>query len=44
MTRRSDGRPTTCLIVIGNEVLSKRTRDANVRQLAIWLEGMGLIV
>ena len=26
--------PTACLLVIGNEVLSGRTQDANIRYLA----------
>jgi molybdenum cofactor synthesis domain-containing protein len=42
MTQRSHGGPTACLLVIGNEVLSGRTRDANVQHLATWLEGVGL--
>ena len=33
---------TACLIIIGNEVLSGRTRDANLQQLATWLEDKGI--
>ena len=29
------GNPTACLLVIGNEVLSGRTQDANIRFLAL---------
>jgi len=29
--------PTACLLVIGNEVLSGRTRDANIQYLATHL-------
>ena len=29
-----DANPTACLLVIGNEVLSGRTQDANIRFLA----------
>ena len=29
--------PTACLLVIGNEVLSGRTQDANIRFLALGL-------
>ena len=31
----SETNPTACLLVIGNEVLSGRTQDANIRFLAI---------
>ncbi len=36
------GSPTACLIVIGNEVLSGRTRDANLQALAHRLTGQGI--
>ncbi len=39
----SEQRPVTaCLIVIGNEILSGRTQEANLQQLATWLEGKGI--
>jgi molybdenum cofactor synthesis domain-containing protein len=34
--------PTACLLVIGNEVLSGRTQDANIRFLAIHLGEIGI--
>ena len=34
--------PTACLLVIGNEVLSGRTQDANIRFLAIGLGQVGI--
>ncbi len=34
--------PTTCLLVIGNEVLSGRTRDANIQFLAQKLGAIGM--
>lgn len=34
--------PTACLLVIGNEVLSGRTQDANIRFLAINLGNLGI--
>ena len=34
--------PTTCLVIIGNEVLSGRTQDANVKHLAARLGELGL--
>jgi molybdenum cofactor synthesis domain-containing protein len=34
--------PTACLLVIGNEVLSGRTQDANIRFLAIGLGTIGV--
>ncbi|MBC7637659.1 MAG: competence/damage-inducible protein A, partial [Acetobacteraceae bacterium] len=33
----SDANPIACLLVIGNEVLSGRTQDANIKFLAIGL-------
>ena len=39
MTQRN---PTACLLVIGNEVLSGRTRDANVQFLANRLGEIGI--
>lgn len=33
---------TACLVVIGDEVLSGRTRDANLQQLASWLGELGI--
>jgi len=34
--------PTACLLIIGNEVLSGRTKDANLQYLAARLTGMGI--
>jgi len=34
--------PTACLLVIGNEVLSGRTQDANIRYLASKLGELGI--
>ena len=34
--------PTACLLVIGNEVLSGRTQDANIKFLATCLGEIGL--
>jgi len=34
--------PTACLLVIGNEVLSGRTQDANIRYLAVGLGELGI--
>ena len=34
--------PTACLLVIGNEVLSGRTRDANIQFLAAGLGSLGI--
>ena len=34
--------PTACLLVIGNEVLSGRTQDANIRFLATGLGAIGI--
>ncbi len=36
------GNPTACLLVIGNEVLSGRTQDANIRFMAIKLGELGI--
>ena len=36
--------PTACIVVIGNEVLSGRTQDANIRFLAQRLGDMGIPV
>jgi len=38
----SDANPTACLLVIGNEVLSGRTQDANIRFLATKLGELGI--
>lgn len=38
----SETNPTACLLVIGNEVLSGRTQDANIRFLAIRLGEIGI--
>ena len=38
----SETNPTSCLLVIGNEVLSGRTQDANIRFLAIRLWEIGI--
>ena len=37
-----DANPTACLLVIGNEVLSGRTQDANIRFLATGLGAIGI--
>ena len=34
--------PTACLLVIGNEVLSGRTQDANIRFIATGLGEIGM--
>jgi len=34
--------PTACLLVIGNEVLSGRTQDANIKVIATGLGGIGM--
>ena len=36
------GNPTACLLVIGNEVLSGRTQDANIKFLAVRLGEVGI--
>jgi molybdenum cofactor synthesis domain-containing protein len=33
---------TAALVVIGDEILSGRTQDANVAQVALWLNGQGI--
>jgi molybdenum cofactor synthesis domain-containing protein len=38
----SEKNPTACLLVIGNEVLSGRTRDANIQFLATGLGNLGI--
>ena len=38
----SETNPTACLLVIGNEVLSGRTQDANIRFLAVRLGEIGI--
>src|SRR5689334_2669203 len=38
----ADKNPTACLLVIGNEVLSGRTQDANIRFLATRLGAIGI--
>ncbi len=38
----SNTNPTACLLVIGNEVLSGRTQDANIKFLAIGLGEIGI--
>ena len=38
----ASGNPTACLLVIGNEVLSGRTQDANIKYLAIGLGQIGI--
>lgn len=37
-----DPRPTAAMIAIGDELLSGRTKDANIHHLAKWLEGRGI--
>jgi molybdenum cofactor synthesis domain-containing protein len=44
MDALSGNNPTACILVIGNEVLSGRTQDANVRFLAQRLGDMGIPV
>ena len=39
-----DANPTACVLVIGNEVLSGRTQDANIRFLATKLGDLGIPV
>ena len=39
-----DANPTACILVIGNEVLSGRTQDANIRFLAARLGELGIPV
>src|SRR5690348_2199581 len=34
--------PTACLLIIGNEILSGRTKDANLAYLAQGLNGIGV--
>ena len=41
-SRGLEPNPTACLLVIGNEVLSGRTQDANIRFLAIELGKLGI--
>ena len=36
------GNPTACLLVIGNEILSGRTQDANIRVVATRLAAIGI--
>ena len=36
--------PTACILIIGNEVLSGRTRDANIQFLATELGQLGIPV
>ncbi|QXM25395.1 competence/damage-inducible protein A [Elioraea tepida] len=38
----TDTRPTACLLVIGDEVLSGRTRDANIQYLGTRLNELGI--
>lgn len=38
----TDARPTACLLVIGDEVLSGRTRDANMQFLGLRLNELGI--
>ena len=42
MSEPEPANPTACLIVIGNEVLSGRTQDANLRHLAVRLGALGI--
>ena len=37
-----DANPTACLVVIGNEVLSGRTQDANIKHIAARLSELGI--
>ncbi len=37
-----DANPTACLVVIGNEVLSGRTQDANIKYIAARLSELGI--
>src|SRR3712207_8239670 len=38
----TDDNPTACLLIIGNEVLSGRTRDANLQYIATRLGELGI--
>lgn len=40
----SDTNPTACLVVIGNEVLSGRTQDANIKHIAGRLGELGILL
>src|SRR3954464_15084907 len=42
MSQTTKKNPTACLLVIGNEVLSGRTRDANIQFLATGLGNLGI--
>jgi molybdopterin-biosynthesis enzyme MoeA-like protein len=42
MTAHPAGNPTACLLIIGNEVLSGRTRDANLQFIAVRLGELGI--
>ena len=42
MTTSPADNPTACLLIIGNEVLSGRTRDANLQFLATRLGELGI--
>lgn len=44
MNTETAANPTACLIVIGNEILSGRTQDANINFLATKLGGAGIPV
>ena len=33
---------TACLLIIGNEILSGRTQDKNIAQIATWLDAQGI--
>jgi molybdenum cofactor synthesis domain-containing protein len=44
MTDASERNPTACLLVIGNEVLSGRTQDLNIKYLASRLGELGIPV
>lgn len=35
---------TACLLIIGDEILSGRTRDANLAFIAKWLNGQGIVL
>ncbi|MFQ5533850.1 MAG: competence/damage-inducible protein A [Sphingomonadales bacterium] len=39
---KPDVNVTACLIVIGDEILSGRTRDANLAHLGLWLNELGI--
>ena len=37
-------RPTACVLIIGNEILSGRTQDVNVVTISRWLNEIGVLL